>query len=260
MLESNLVESTRNYSLGAYRDQITNMREVTANFKHRQEWRSRYFPGHVDHAHQNRCFAENLSQDHYDFISNGSSINEVKRFVRVMTELCQTMDKQKYVMDLYDSCINDMSKSGDVSENTESMIQYYVGCRALAEGKFDLANVLANIKFNESRQTGSLDGDVVRDTVTTLYSIDDERTQVNAWRDTVKNMLAQGVEKLRQTELNMFNGRIQKASASEKASSSLSPQHESTQPEQQPQQERVPLSSSSPRRESPAVLATSSFS
>ena len=145
----------------------------------------------------------------------------MKRFVREMTELCSTLDRKKFEMDFFESCIQDISNSNsEIGGDNEDMLRCYVACRDNAVNYFKLAHVLAIIKFIESRQMTSLNGHLVENTVTTLYSMEDEKTRVNAWRDTVRGILAEGVEKLRQTEMELFRGQLNKASFTKKASSS----------------------------------------
>ena len=255
MLESKLVESVNQKSRDAYANELVNMREVLANFKHRQKWCSKYFNRGKTHMCEDN-FTDRYLFDDYGRDSceqmetdNHKSINEMKRFIREMTELCSTMDRKKHEMDFFESCIQDMSNSNsEIGGDDENMLQCYVACRDNAMNYFNLAHVLAIIKFIESRQTTSLNGHMVENTVTTLYSMDDEKTRVNAWRDTVQGILAQGVEKLRQTEMELFRGQLNKASSTRKASStsnsqaaaSLSSDQQSLQSLQSPQSPQSP--------------------
>ena len=189
-----------------YNDELLNMREVLENFKHRQKWRP-LSCGRNNKGGENK-FSPGLdeSEDLGSLSIQHHSVTEIVRFVTEMTDLCIRMDEKKSEIDFYDTCIRDINEERitfSSTDETDDRLKCYAVARNNALKFFNMSRVFAVVKFIKSRNTNAFEGNMVENTLDTLYLMDDEKSQANALRDTVQNVLAKGVEQLRQTEVDL---------------------------------------------------------
>ena len=193
-----------------YNDELLNMREVLENFKHRQK----YGGNNKGEEKKDRVGFSPGSEDLGSLSFQHHSVTEIVRFVTEMTDLCVTMDKKKFEIDFYDFCIRDINEESTTVSSTDETerLRCYTVARNNALNFFNICRIFSVIKFIQSRNTNAFEGNMVENSLDTLYSMDDEKSQVNALRDTVQNVLAKGVEQLRQTEVDLYKDSIVRAS------------------------------------------------
>ena len=218
MLESKLSEASRQVAHDVYNDELLNMREVLENFKHRQKWRPLSSGGNKKGGERKDRAGFSPGLDESDDLGSLAiqhhSVTEIVRFVTEMTDLCVTMDKKKFEIDFYDSCIRDINEERTTFSSTDETerLRCYTVARNNALNFVNICRIFSVIKFIQSRNTNAFEGNMVENSLDTLYSMDDEKSQVNALRDTVQNVLAKGVEQLRQTEVDLYKDSIERAS------------------------------------------------
>ena len=192
-MESKLAESVTDRCRNAYGNELTNMREVVSNYRHRQECK-RSDAGNIRKEYVDSGYPV-INQagytEYYQAISE-RSINYFKRFIRDMTELCYIMDKKQNQIQIIESSIAQCASSVSKKLLTSALEQ--------AKNHYYLCYDLACLLYMDSMQTQTFDGSRVGNTICTMHERDEKDAVVTAWRQTIKSEIKEQIEALNENE------------------------------------------------------------